>query len=313
MNIFNVLSMGKSRLHETSMSAMLSYLLSPYQDHGLGNIFLRNFLDIANKNKTLYSKTITGIDDGNIKVEIDLEVPYVFSKKRNDVDIQIKFLNRKNQEIHRLIIENKIRAGAANSNQLKEYYEAVLNDKDNDDSFDLDSDNLSVIFLTPDVDHKGLKDEFVNLGIDQKTWMYWSSRNNEQETIVELIKMILEQEQKAEISPINDYMRHTLKAFAYFINMTINITGQNRVGEDIGNIKNEKKIKIGNVLFTLILRDSGQIQLLDNDGEKVKARPLLRKFMQENNVHEKERCLTTRCFGKQIFDFYDQKVDIKPS
>lgn len=49
MNIFSVLSMGKSRLNETSMSAMLGYLLSPYQDHGLGSKFLVSFLEIANE------------------------------------------------------------------------------------------------------------------------------------------------------------------------------------------------------------------------------------------------------------------------
>lgn len=49
MNIFNVLSMGKSRLHETSMSAMLAYLLSPNQDHGLGRKFIDSFLLLANE------------------------------------------------------------------------------------------------------------------------------------------------------------------------------------------------------------------------------------------------------------------------
>lgn len=53
MNIFSVLSMGKSRLHETSMSAMLAYLLNPNQDHGVGNKFLKSFLELSNENVDL--------------------------------------------------------------------------------------------------------------------------------------------------------------------------------------------------------------------------------------------------------------------
>ena len=44
MNIFQVLSQGKSRLNEPSMSAMLAYLLDSNKDHGLGEAFIRAFL-----------------------------------------------------------------------------------------------------------------------------------------------------------------------------------------------------------------------------------------------------------------------------
>lgn len=74
MNIFSVLSMGKSRLHETSMSAMLGYLLDPYQDHGLGNKFLVGFLKIMPSNEFL--PYIDGIQNRVYRVEIGLEVGY---------------------------------------------------------------------------------------------------------------------------------------------------------------------------------------------------------------------------------------------
>ncbi|MBC8176389.1 MAG: PD-(D/E)XK nuclease family protein [Desulfobacteraceae bacterium] len=44
MNIFDVLSQGKGRLNEENLSAILAFLLSPNQTHGLGDIFLRHFL-----------------------------------------------------------------------------------------------------------------------------------------------------------------------------------------------------------------------------------------------------------------------------
>ncbi len=297
MNIFSVLSMGKSRLHETSMSAMLAYLLNPNQDHGLGNKFLKSFLELAGENG-IYEKYI---NDDSSQFQIDLEVRY-HNKKDNDIDIQIKILDGSYKELHRIIIENKIRAGASNISQLTNYYEAVVNDKNNDDAFELEKENLSVIFLTPKLKNKGLKEEFDNLKSDNKVWLYWNS-DDEATTIIKLIQNILELEQKAEISPINEYMKHTLKAFTYFINRTINISsGKSRVGEDIGDIVKDEEINIDNKIYTIILRNSGQIQLLDENGDKVVARPLLRKFLKENNINEDIKRQNTRSFGKQIFE-----------
>ena len=48
MNIFQVLSKGKGRLHEPSMSAMLGYLLDSQGDHGLGDSVVREFLKNIN-------------------------------------------------------------------------------------------------------------------------------------------------------------------------------------------------------------------------------------------------------------------------
>lgn len=300
MNIFNVLSMGKSRLHETSMSAMLAYLLNPNEDHGLGYRFLKSFLELANEKK-IYEQYINKLENRELKFDIDLEVSYFYDNKRSDIDVQIKIFNSNWEELHRIIIENKIKSGAANPKQLAEYYNAVLNDNDDKST----EDKLSVIFLTPDLNHKILEEEFNSLAIEsKKTWIYWNSSNNERHTVVKLIQSILNQEQNAEISPINEYTRHTFKAFAYFVNQTFNKSSlKNRVGEDIGNIKDEKTISIDEQNYIIILRDSGQIQLFDQNGEKVQARPLLRKYLIQNNIEVKDNCQTTRCFGKQIFEF----------
>ncbi|WP_428088247.1 PD-(D/E)XK nuclease family protein [Candidatus Thioglobus sp.] len=174
MNIFSVLSTGKSNLHEPSMSAMFAYLLNPNQDHRLGRKVINNFLKLSDINK-IYKNFI---DDKTIKFEIDLEVPYQYKNKRNDIDIQIKILDSSYNELHRIIIENKIKQGAANPKQLNSYYQAVINDKNNDDSFNLKEENLSVIFLTPKP-NKGLKDEFDNLDIKNKVWLYWNNEETE--------------------------------------------------------------------------------------------------------------------------------------
>lgn len=302
MNIFSVLSQGKSSLNEVGMSAMLGYLLNPNQDHGIGKTFLNSFLSLANNN--FYQKYI----DGNYKFEIDLEVQYFLENKRKDIDIQIKILDNNYAEQHRIIIENKIKASSFNTNQLRDYYDAVVGSGDSDDPFELSKDNLSVIFLTPDSKNTGLISEFENLQIDNKFWLYWNSDNQEIITVVNLIQNILELEHKGKIPPINEYLKHTIKAFNYYIIKTIDISsGKNRVGEDIGEVKQQAQISINNEEYTIIQRDSSQIQLFNNSGEKVVARPLLIEFLKENNLLGKYKGNNTRSFGRHIFHYLNNK------
>lgn len=304
MNIFSVLSTGKSNLREPSMSAMLAYLLNPNQDHGLSAKVINSFLQLANKDG-IYD---TFISNTNLKFEIDLEVAYTYQKKRKDIDIQIKILDKSNHERHRIIIENKIKSSSANPDQLNSYYQAILGDKDNDDAFELEENDLSVIFLTPKLQNEALEYEFNNLQAHNKVWLYWNDEKSDAPTIVGLIQDILRLEQSAEISPINGYMRHTLKAFTYYIIKTIDINnGKNRVGEDIGEVKSKEEISIKNETYILVLRDSTQIQLFNCDGDKIIARPLLKEFLQEHGIPERYPNTNTRIMGKQIFDYLNSK------
>ena len=298
MNIFSVLSMGKSRLHETSMSAMLAYLLNPNQDHGVGNKFLKSFLELSNENN-IYSIYIEKIGTTQLKFDIDLEVQYYYNGKRSDIDVQIKIFDNNWNELHRIIIENKIKTGAANPKQLEQYYEAVINDE-NDEN--ISEDKLSVIFITPDLNNKILEEEFYNLKTDKKTWIYWNSSLEDKNTVVGIIQNILSQEQNAEISPINEYMRHTFKAFSYFVNKTLDTSvNKFRFGENIGEIEKEISLEIDNKLYKLILRDSGQIQLFDENDIKVVARPLLKNYLEKNKIIITDK-KTTRQYGQKIFE-----------
>ena len=298
MNIFSVLSMGKSRLHETSMSAMLAYLLNPNQDHGVGNKFLKSFLELSNENN-IYSIYIEKIGTTQLKFDIDLEVQYYYNGKRSDIDVQIKIFDNNWNELHRIIIENKIKTGAANPKQLEQYYEAVINDE-NDEN--ISEDKLSVIFITPDLNNKILEEEFYYLKTDKKTWIYWNSSLEDKNTVVRIIQSILTQEQNAEISPINEYMRHTFKAFSYFVNKTLDTSvNKFRFGENIGEIEKEISLEIDNKLYKLILRDSGQIQLFDENDIKVVARPLLKNYLEKNKIIITDK-KTTRQYGQKIFE-----------
>ena len=158
-----------------------------------------------------------------------------------------------------------------------------------------------------------MNEEFERLDTENKVKLYWNSEQDDAPTVFGLIRKILLQEQLAEISPINGYIRHTLKAFAHYIIESININaGKIRRGEDIGEIKSEAQININNKPYLIRLRDSGQIQLFDENRDKVQARPLLIDFTKENNIPQNDKCSNTRCIGKRIFDYLEGiEKDIK--
>ena len=132
MNIFNVLSEGKSRLHEPSISTMLGYLLDTTRDHGLGDRFLREFLHLLfNKTKSKCLFEIT--QASSIIGETDLEVTYDHDGQRFDIDIELAVFMRGKEPKMRIIIENKIRAGAVRTSQLANYYKAIKADSSADE------------------------------------------------------------------------------------------------------------------------------------------------------------------------------------
>lgn len=202
MNFFDVLSQGNSRLHETSMSAMLGYLLDPRADHGLGDTFLRFFLNAIGE--SCFDENLSFID-----AVITLESKY--GGKSIDIDITI-FSDKKSEPTHQIIIENKIKAGSVSSGQLSDYYTLVCEDK----PVDQEELPIAVVFLTPDLDDKDLLDEYESLKTgekDRKVWLTWVKNESDKKDIVSLIRKILEDERCGKINPINEYVKHTLKAF----------------------------------------------------------------------------------------------------
>lgn len=307
MNIFSVLSQGKSRLHEPSISAMLGYLLSPNGDHGLGDTFIRAFLDLINKTSHLdiFKEIPT---EGLINANVELEVHYNNKEKRNDIDIQISILDKRvSKEIHRIIIENKIKTGAANPKQLVDYYKSVIKDKD----FQIEAPELTIIFLTPDSSVSSLSTEFDNLNklIDSKhnsAWIKWSIDNNS-DCILGIIKSILSKELNAEINPINEYMRHTLKAFVKYVDSVTSVRNgerKMRTGQDIGDIVDDIIISTKDEIeYRIIRRDSTQIQVYNVEtGEKETARYIMAQYIDEKGLDIEHERYNTRTIGKKLLD-----------
>jgi hypothetical protein len=301
MNIFNVLSKGKSRLHEPSISAMLAYLLSPNEDHGLSDTFLKAFLHLINN--TLDNNIFLEIlDESIIYADVELEVQYNY-KKRCDIDIQISILDKtRSKEIHRIIIENKIKTHSANPKQLLDYYKAVINDED----FKLEKPDLSIVFLTPKSNNNALISEFNNLKKEisinhNYLWIYWLNDTVES-SILHIIKDILKKELYSEINPINEYMRHTLKAFVQYVKSVVSPQDERRkmrTSQDIGDIVEEMEITTtDNKRHRIVRRDSTQIQVFDCEtDEKEVARHVMSQYIDENNLNIDHPKLNTRMIG----------------
>ena len=219
MNIFNALSArDDNKLLEVNLSALLAYFLNPAADHGVGNTFLGTFLDLVESEikRTTENEKIkdvdffTGVDF--IKTEVKSECKIKKSGKQFFLDVLVDLHDKNGKQTHKIVVENKVRADAANQLQLKNYYEAVRKS--------IRGKQIIMVFLTPggadSVNSVKLKEEFdalsdKDLGKNYKVWVHWNGENSVQSIIRE---NILNQEVKGKIPPINEHSRHTFKALA---------------------------------------------------------------------------------------------------
>lgn len=282
------------------MSAMLGYLLASDEDHGLGDAFIKVFLSKLNNDLCKKAAMRSFINS-----QVSLEEPYQLNGARKDIDIQISLLEENHTESIRIIIENKIKVGAANPKQLADYYQAVLQDDPN-------LKNLVVVFVTPETPNSQLKAEFDNLNTHPdnhfKEWIFWDS--NTERGIVSMLREILSMESVGKINPINEYMRHTLKAFIKHASSVVqpmsNIT--NRMGGDLGEIIDEAIISLNDRShYRVVRRDSAQIQVFNSEtGEKEIAFNILARFIDENNLDIAYQQMNTRTIGRRFFEWYSK-------
>lgn len=302
MNIFEVLNQGDSRLHEPSVSAMLGYLLDTRRDHGLGDTFFREFLSLIN-NEADDGRFDKYLEELFIDTDILLEEPYELNGFSRYIDIQVSILKKDEQgnsyEDFRIIIENKIKDSSVTEGQLDSYYKAIIEDENT-------IDNLAIVFLTPSTERKSLKTEFKNLKLlDPKHVKVWISWSDKDQSIIKILKKILRKESEGEINPINEYTRHTIKAFIGFLNTTVTSSKDktHRFGEDIGEIVDNIQVKLEgeNQKYRIIRRDSQQIQVFKN-GEKVTAKPILRRIIKKRKFDIPLSGINTRTMGRRVLE-----------
>jgi hypothetical protein len=207
MNIFKVLASSYDTFRETQASIMLAWLLNPNMEHGLGFVFLKKILEIIIKDevllKMLKGKLIPVLRSGKHKgIQVTVDIEYEVGESRIDVVVFI-------DDQYIFAIENKIYLNSVESEgeELKRQYEG-LKSKCKDYK-------IFMIFLVPSKDNEKVKKEDENLVLDK-------GRNDEKiiiewEDIRKIIHDIIEDENNGNISPVDEYVRQTLKAFSNFI------------------------------------------------------------------------------------------------
>ena len=262
MNIFSVLSEGNSRLHEVSMSAILAYFLDPQKDHGLHKTFLEAFLRLTQ------TPEISQCDFSNVAVELEKPLQ---NGRHIDIDVVISMGENKER---RLIIENKIRPDAADKKQLSEYYKTYCDEVSpkRAQGNPTKEVKITVVFITPAGESRKLQDEFDDLAPesgDMKIRLRWQGKGDEG-SIQEIIRnKILKKESAGEISPINEYVKHTLKAFTMHLErMPVASDGNStRSSEKVVSGDDEIRTVSG---YEIIRQDKWKYYVRKN-GEKVVA------------------------------------------
>lgn len=292
MNIFEALSQGKGRINEETMSAMLTYFLNPAQTHGIGDTFLRRFLRILAEDINEQERFDDILRQEHLVADVfleekyELDKSYGFEQTSRTVDIEVRLYQKlidENVEKHRIAIENKIRHAAAQDYQLTQEFIGIRDELADDDI------KITVVFLTPYGNQISLATEYENLTQDtlqnnKKSWIRWHDDNELTNNVTSIIRYILERELRGEINPISEYVKHTLKAFAFYIENRVSPI-QTKNNFEVGELIEQIMVKLsdGNYIIERYATKSIRVFKVDDD-EYVTAKPVLRQIVKEKNL-----------------------------
>jgi len=220
MNIFNTLSKGNGTISETNVTSFTSFLLNPYETHGLGILFLIEILKPFIENNNIKYKdlreTKKWINRYIIEIIPEHRVDLPNGKYR-DIDIVIKFYDYEKKSIQFTFgIENKIKSydNGDTKKQLLDEIKGLSEEK---------TQNIDFIFLTLHPANKEFIKEINNKINDNIKLINLCWKNDKlYKSFSEIIEELLTKEQSGKIQPMYEYIRHTLKSFNQFIETDFN-------------------------------------------------------------------------------------------
>lgn len=232
MNIFKVLASGKNKFSEEVSSAMLAWLLNPNMEHGLGSVFLAKFIEslstkVEEEAAREELRRLSGCVEPILRTDgrsasVDFELLLEMGLKTDFIDIVLRI------DKWWISIENKIHEGSINRDklQVRQQYDGlralVSQDYGNDH-------RILSVFLVPSAKCEAnplVKAERDAMNVmqpgDHSVLFSWKSSaegdgDSPSQSIHGILREILREEQGAEAEPLAEYLRHTLKAFAVFI------------------------------------------------------------------------------------------------
>jgi len=227
MNIFKILANGDGTINEANVSAFLGYLLDPNQDHGLGYEFLQRFLelviDFEQNNATvrefdyniILESAFKDTQDKNSIVDLTiLCFKNISTNKKQSIAVDLMKNERSLEYV--FLIENKIRNSSITLGQLEKQYRSTLSEINANDSISIPDEKVYSIYLTPKdkANNQGFSNEFKRLSNIEKEHIFWNEDDN---SINEMIKKLIQDESNGQIEAINEYTKHTLISFSRFI------------------------------------------------------------------------------------------------
>ncbi|WP_299002227.1 PD-(D/E)XK nuclease family protein [uncultured Tenacibaculum sp.] len=232
MNIFKILANGHGTVSETNVSAFLGYLLDPNADHGIGYEFLNLFLEEVLSEKNTSDETDFKPYQYDYQVFFEQKFKETNNNKSEAIDICIVCYETKNEgksmsvmsdfisnnkEIKSVfLIENKIK-GEPTKGQLSNQFLA-FKDQFSEIKPDFNIDNIHSVYITPETIKFNNEFDTNTNKIQNKTHLHWNNNDDENNSIKKLLQEILIKEANYEIDPLNEYSKHTIKAFIQFIN-----------------------------------------------------------------------------------------------
>lgn len=322
MNIFKSLSQGNGTISETNITSFLSYLLNSTNE--LDNSFLVLFLDLIDKE--LNSNKLC--DLLNLKQETFREkisyctkhfsitaIPEHAVKKegvKQVVDVFLKIANKKDDtDVAYILIENKIKTGAINKEQVSRQYEYFIQTEDYQKELPVYS-----LVLTSDFDSFSAMHSNALISNPNSAWVKWTNKKDKSRSIESILRLLLNLEHNAEIQPINPNTQFILRSFIDYIvtefsNYSSGIRNFNFNGSDELEMK---RVAINGKVYIIRRYENKMIRLFDENDNllDIEVRPLLRQVNAQYHLNVDPFHLTgtpknTQVFGKDILTALSNK------
>lgn len=225
MNIFKILANGDGSINEANVSAFLGYLLDPKGDHALGDEFLKRVLEKLNDLSDSFEEEFYNLDyqvfyeqafkeEDNAKQIVDLVIVGYQTTMVSGKESLIHDFIANSKEIKKIyLIENKIRKGALTKDQIIKQYKSTIHQIP-----DKYANDVTSLYLTPDEDKYSNEFNAARDSLNNAYHLKWISKTEDtDDSILEILYSLLNDEVKGKIEPLNEYTLHTIKAFCQFV------------------------------------------------------------------------------------------------
>lgn len=251
-NQFNVFNALKLQNNEIRHSNFLGWLMTPYENHELGDYFLKEFLKSAIKDYSLKDETELSLSEIAFLNLSDVEI------RREYKNIDILIISSQNKFL--CIIENKIWTGE-HDNQLSRYAEIVENEF---------SDYKKLyIFLAPETD---IECELIKREINSSKIAHYIPMCYEQ--VNEVIKKVLKFKSKHMNCEVKIFIEHYQKMIERnimgntdreIVELCRKIYRENKAAIDLINEHNDFRAELNEALIEVLKeREDLAVTPIDN-------------------------------------------------